>query len=327
MIFSAADSATIALKAVEERDERLRITTRRDIDTLAESVGHLGLINAPVLRKTVDGYSVVCGFRRIAACRRLGMKTVPARLTPETISELACVELAVADNAMQRPLNTLELARCFRLLSPFYPRLDMLTEAGKSLGLPGGAAYVRKLLGLTGLPENIQRAVGRGDISLSMVEALQQGNPVDAAAMAALFMKLRPSLNKQREIYQLCREISKREDISISALLDSPPFKRITTDEKMDANRRTTLLREALKRRRMPALSKAGEEFQREVAKLALGHGVTLVPPQGFEGRTYRLTMEFSSRQDLEDRLASLKAMAVNPAMARILSRSSVTGE
>ena len=314
MIFSAVDPATVALEAVDERDERLRITTRRDIDPLVECIGHLGLINAPVLRKTTEGYSVVCGFRRIEACHRLGMETIPARLTPGNISELACVEMAVADNAMQRTLNQLELSRCFRLLSPFYPRINMLTEAGKGLGLPDGAAYVRKLLSLAELPENIQRAVGRGDISLSMVEALQQSDPVDAAAMAALFGRLKPSLNKQREIFQLCREISKREDIPISTLLDSPPFKMITTEEEVDANRRTTLLREALRKRRMPALSKADEEFQRELAQLALGKGITLVPPPGFEGRTYRLTIEFSNRQNLEDRLAGLKTLVTGAA-------------
>jgi ParB/RepB/Spo0J family partition protein len=322
-----SETTVIEIVAVNESDGHLRITTRRDIRTLAASIRHLGLINPPILRKSNAGYTVVCGFRRVEACRRIGMKSIPARLSGEDVSDLECVELAIADNAMQRDLNELELSRCFCLLSRFYPQMSLLTEAAGRLGLPAGMPYVKKLLTLASLPGKIQTAVACGQISLSMVERLRQCDAADADAMASLFMALRPSLNKQQEIFRLCREISKREEISITALLNNPELKALTASEDLDSNRRTTLLRQALQKRRMPALNKALQRFQRELDGLKLGRGGTLVPPAGFEGRKYRLVFEFSTPHDLERHLATLKQLVDNPALERILDRRNITGE
>ena len=207
-----SNTTVVELSEVKTRDDRLRITTKADIGSLAESIGQIGMINSPVLRQSGSGYRVVSGFRRIEACQLLQIKTIPAHLVDGSATDLFCVELAITDNAAQRDLNDLELSRCFMLLSPFYPAVASLVSAGRRLGLRAGAGYVRKLLCLASLPEEVQKAVGDGSISLSMSEALLKSNPRDTAALAALFILLRPSLNKQREIFLLCKELSKRDN-------------------------------------------------------------------------------------------------------------------
>ena len=322
-----SETQSVSIDAIDMGGDALRITTRRDIDNLAASIRRLGLINAPLLKEAAAGYRVISGFRRIEACRRLQMPSVPARMVGADTSRRTCVELAVADNALQRPLNELELARCFRLLQSFYPSLQALTRAGRRLGLPQGTAYVRKLLALAEMGDDIQQAVGRGDISLSMVAALQKCTPPDASAVCALFVRLKPSLNKQREIYQLCREIALRDQMSISELLQEPGLKSILAATDVDANRKTALLRQALKKRRMPSLSRAREQFEREVKTLDLGKGLSLVPPAGFEGRTYRLNAAFGTLEDLRRHLDTLRKLVESPAMKRILERRHVSGD
>lgn len=80
-----------------------------------------------------------------------------------------------------------------------------------------------------------------------------------------------------------------------------------------------------LKKRRMPVLSEALEEFDQQRSKLKLGKGARLIPPVGFEGRNYRLTFDFSTRNDLEGHLSTMKQLLRNPAMEHILRRIKVT--
>lgn len=320
-----SDTALIALQAVNFRDEHLRITTRKDVDELTASIKHLGMINLPVLRSTDSGYCIVCGFRRIQACRLMQMKEIPVRLVNAEASVLDCVELAISDNAMQRDLNELEMSRCLSLLSPFYQEIEMLTEAARRLGLKVGSAYVRKLLCVASLSEEVQKAVGDGHLSISMAESMAKSDSRDTAALTALLVLLRTSLNKQREIIQLCREIAKRDGIAISTLLENPDIRAITDDRELDGNRKTALLRDLLKKRRMPVLSEALKAFDQQRSRLNLGQGVRMVPPPGFEGRNYRLTFDFSTRSDLEGHLSTMKQLLRNPAMEQILSRKNVT--
>ncbi len=322
-----SDKTCVDIAAVDTHADELRITTRRDIDALAASIRHLGLMHAPLLRRTKAGYTVICGFRRIEACRRLRMTSVPAHLVEAGISPLRCVELAVADNALQRPLDELELARCFRLLHPFYPRPEALSRAGRRLGLPAGSAYIRKLLQLTAMPPQIQQAVARGDISLAMVEALEKCEAPEAAALAEIFIALRPSLNKQREILQLCREIAAREGTDVAALLQAPELRSIIDDRDVDANRRVALLRTALRKRRMPALTRALEQFEAQVGALALGKELKLIPPAGFEGRVYRFELRFFSTADLRRQADRLRDLSEHPVMSRILERRQLDGD
>ncbi len=322
-----SDSICVDIGAVNTHADDLRISTRRDIDALAASIRHLGLMHAPLLRKADEGYTVICGFRRIEACRRLQMASLPARLAEAGISARRCAELAVADNALQRPLDELERARCFRLLQPFYTQIDALSRAGRRLGLPAGSAYIRKLLQLCEMPPPIQQAVARGDISLSMVDALGKCVPAEAAALAEIFIALKPSLNKQREILQLCREIAAREGTSIQALLQTPELRAVVNAHDEDANRRVAVLRAALRKRRMPALSRAQQQFEEQVCALDLGRDLVLIPPAGFEGRTYRFDLRFSSIVDLRRQADRLRRLAEHPVMAQILERRQLNDE
>jgi len=62
----------IPLADIDPRDERFRITTRRDSDDLHISIGRLGLQAEPLVLPGASGFVIVSGFRRIAACRGLG---------------------------------------------------------------------------------------------------------------------------------------------------------------------------------------------------------------------------------------------------------------
>ena len=101
------------------------------LDALADSIKRIGLINVPSLIRLGDGtHVIVCGFRRVAACARLGMDEIKAHILEAEVTPLDCAKRAIADNSFSRPLNLMEQANAAALLSRFMTASGSPSGAG-----------------------------------------------------------------------------------------------------------------------------------------------------------------------------------------------------
>ena len=72
----------VPLALVDQADRSFQITTQTSIDDLKASIPDIGLLNPPVLKEHAQGYIVISGFRRIAACLALEWPSIRARIVP-----------------------------------------------------------------------------------------------------------------------------------------------------------------------------------------------------------------------------------------------------
>jgi ParB family transcriptional regulator, chromosome partitioning protein len=310
----------IRLSSIDIEDHTFRITTDEKIESLSISIKNAGLINPPIIIGKKSKYSVVSGFRRIRSAEKLGWKEFPARvLDPET-GRFECAKLAVTDNLLQRPLNLIETSRCYRLLSEFLGKEELLREASV-MGLSENPGLIEKTMRLSGLPPFIQNCVISETISLGMALQLGELDFETGIAFAQIFDKLKPSLNKQREIFSLSCEIALRENIPVLILMKEDNFRNIISDENSDRNKKIRELRHFLKKRRFPNILTAEQGFEKKVKKLGLTEGIKLIPPAGFEGNTFILSMEFKKASEFDEQVECLKRVIDNPLLAEILSK------
>ena len=314
----------VRIDRIDLGDRRYRISSVVDDGALARSLAAAGLISPPVLcHGNAKNFSLVSGFRRLAALVRLGHDAVPARVLPRTTSPLQCARIAVADNAAQRPLNPMEIARALALLHSVTESDSALAEQAETLGLAVHPSRFSKYMELVRMPEPLQRAVETGSIPLDIALALTRLEPAEAGALADLFVRLRPSLSKQREILVLCREIALREETTVGRLLDEEGIRNVLDNPSPDGNANTAQLRKILKQRRFPALSKAEDAFENNRKALKLPPDMQLTPPAGFEGQTYRISLSVQSAEDLKKHRDILTRLIDDPALNKILGRSS----
>jgi len=306
MIFN---TERVSPERVDLSRQAWKITTEDDISRLAQSIASVGLTAPPVLMASGDRYQIICGFRRIRACIELGWTEIEARIAGADTTESDAVKLAVADNAFQRPLNLIEQSRAFNLLAAFFPRPKDLIREASALGLPGGAS--QKLLPLCRMPQEIQDGVLAETIPLATALELASMEPDDAAAFARLFTVFRFSLNKQREILVLIREIAIREDISIADVFAA--IEPMASNEDIDRNQRAQVIREYLQQRRFPAITAAQARFEALLRELKPGDGVRLIPPRHFEGTVWNFSLDFENMDDLESRKNALKRIFLHP--------------
>jgi ParB family transcriptional regulator, chromosome partitioning protein len=314
------EKRNIKISHIRIENQKYRITTQKNVDSLVRSLQSVGLINALVVLPENDGFIILCGFRRFEAARTLGWTKIEASVLPLDTPQKVCVRLCISDNSFQRPLNLIETSKALALLKESFINPESIMEEAVTLGLPAGMKYLKKIEPLCRMPESVQKVILSDSISLSTAWRLLEMPENEAIAFAEVFESLNCSLNKQREIIILIQEISLLENKAISMILAEDRIKKIVFDDNIDKNVKTRQLRSDLRRRRYPYISKTEKAYFAKVDKLGLSERFRLTPPQDFEGDSYRLTLDFKNLQELRKHQKKLDEIISHPELEKILS-------
>jgi len=316
------DTVRIGLADIDPADLTYRISTHRD-DRLDHSIRHIGQIH-PIQVLARDGALVILsGFRRVAACRAVGLAHVSALVHPDGSLDprQRCV-IAIADNATQRPLNPLETARSVALLHRQLSDPEDIRDCLSALSLPRNPAWLQQQLALSRLTDALQQHLLTGVMGTAMALELGALDPADGTALAGLFASLRLSLSRQREVLGLCRDLARRDGVAIRQVLAASGLQALLADPEADNGIKTRKLRNYLKHRRYPSLTAAEARFDQGLKSLALGPDVRLDPPPFFEGTTYRLSLSFSTVEELRRQLDAIRGKTATPQFHRLMART-----
>ena len=313
-------AGTALLSQIKTDNEKFRITTSEDLESLVESIKASGLLNPPILAPADNNnYIIVCGFRRISACLRLGWNRVDARFVDSNASETDCSVAAIAENCSQRELNLLEMSRAVNLLADTLPDGADIQKFARQAGLPVASAILYKVRPLCHLPAGMQQGILSGTLSLAMADRLSQMAEEDALEAYTLFCDIHAGLNVQREILDNAEESALREGIKMVDILRSKNIMGIRSSEALDRSGKTGLIRRLLKARRYPALTETEERFENRTGALGLPGEMKLVPPAGFEGQDYILSLKFSSIEQLRKQKNAIERMLNDDVLKKIL--------
>lgn len=317
--FNFADKV-ISVSEIDTRDDTCRLSLRTDPDPLVASIRAAGLINLPILRQQHDfKYQIVCGFRRVMACKALGWPEIKARILKGSPSELDTLKLAILDNRSHRKLNVVEQARGIQKLSLHLPSRNRLRMLSSLLGFPQNQKVFKKIDALSRLPEVIQAGVIDEIVSFEAAVDLSGFSHEEALSFFELFRVLKLSQNKQREVITLVQEIAIRENLKPVEVLQSKEVGAILGRAELNRNEKGAKVRACLKRRRFPTLAKTEERYSKELKALKLNEHIHMTAPTFFEGGPHTLRMTFKSMKDFDERCKTLDAMAKNPALRRLL--------
>jgi ParB family chromosome partitioning protein len=309
----------VNLSQIDFSDDAFRITTEKQVDDLMRSINHVGIMHLPLLLKKETTYTIVCGFRRIEACRRLNWFKLEAMILEADTMRLKCIKYAITDNAFQRPLNLIEKSRSIEMLFDFFKDINRLSEELSVLGLSEHPSMIKKLKGICHLPEPLQNSILSNTISLSMLLELAGMSWDDAKDFITLFNTLKLSLNKQREIVTMVKEIAIREDKSILQVIEESHLKKILMNEDLDKNQKAHNIRIYLKQRRFPSIAVIEKSYEKYRQKLNLKSGFKLIPPINFESSTYTLQLSFNNMTQLKGLKTAFDAFMENPSLKKIV--------
>lgn len=309
----------VPLSDIDSGNRQFQITTCKNIDHLRDAIRAVGMMHPPILYNTGECLIIISGFRRIEACRCLHLETIHARIIANA-SEGECAVTAIADNAFQRPLNIVEQAKSYQLLTSTIADPAKRNAMYETLGLSQNQAYIEKTVRINHFSETLRQAMLDNVIPLTIALLLDDLPEESGEFLTRLFRILKIGLNKQKEILDFAVEIAAREDTSPEAVFTASHLAGVINAADMTHSQKGAEIREYLRKRRYPGIHEAQERFNRNVKSLGLDTEMSLIPPKDFEGAHYTLQIRFQNKAEFLQRYRRMESMKDHPALFEILS-------
>ena len=135
---------------------------------LSESIKEHGVFQPIIVRKSVKGYNIIAGERRVRASGLAGLTTIPAIIRDFTDDEM--MQIALLENLQRENLTSIEEAKAYKSIIESL-RLTQ-DELAKKLGK--SRSHVTNMLGLLRLPLSVQDMVLYGKISMGHARVLSK---------------------------------------------------------------------------------------------------------------------------------------------------------
>lgn len=175
--------------------------TPEELDELACSISEVGILQPLVVRRSMDGWELIAGERRLRAAKLAGLSTVPC--LPMEADEESASQLALVENLLRSDLDVWEEAYALQgLISRFHLSQE---EAGRKVGLSQSA--VANKLRLLKLPEDLIVSLRQAGLSERHARALLRLPTQELQRKAAAHI-LRCQLNvadTEAYVERLCR--------------------------------------------------------------------------------------------------------------------------
>ncbi|MDD2377675.1 MAG: ParB/RepB/Spo0J family partition protein [Bacilli bacterium] len=173
------------------------------LQELSSSIKEYGVFQPIIVKKSIKGYEIIAGERRVRASRLAGLEKIPAIIRNFTDEEM--LEISLLENLQRENLSAIEEAIAYKSM------LDKLNitqdELSKKVGK--SRSHVTNILGLLRLPTDVQKMIANNEISMGHARALSK-------------------LSSDEQIYDMAQKIV-NENLSvrdIEGMTDSPKYEK-----------------------------------------------------------------------------------------------------
>ena len=138
------------------------------LDELATSIKTYGVFQPIIVKKSIKGYDLVAGERRLRASKLAGLENIPAIVKDFSDDEMR--EIALLENIQRENLTAIELAWAYKgIIDSLHIRQeDLAVRLGKS------RSHITNTLGLLRLPDDVQELILDNKISMGHARVLSK---------------------------------------------------------------------------------------------------------------------------------------------------------
>ena len=133
---------------------------------LADSIKENGVFQPILVRKSISGYELVAGERRLRASKLAGQKDIPAIIVD--FNDTQMMEISLLENIQRKDLTAMEKAEAYDSLIKKlgYTQEELAKRVSKS------RSEITNMLRLLKLPKEVQELVNKGKLSYGQARTL-----------------------------------------------------------------------------------------------------------------------------------------------------------
>jgi ParB family transcriptional regulator, chromosome partitioning protein len=302
----------IPLQQIDLSDETFSVNYLPDLQKLRSSIQEIGLIQPVLLRKKLDAYQIVCGFRRVSVMKVLGKSEIEARVSEEKeMDEFQLFSLSLHENLTTRGFNAVEKAIALdKLIHRFqiHPTAVIKTFL-PSFSLEPNEKILNTYLSLAQMEDEIKTYVLKEEVSRSNIRRLSSLTPDNRMALLSLISPLKLGENRLREILTLLEEISRRNQWTAKEIIRKSEIQAILSQKELTPSHKAERVKKVLTDLRYPKLNQLEKEFEKKRKALNLPSNISLHHPPFFEGRGLRVGFQFETTEEYRVILKSLSSL------------------
>ena len=150
-----------------------KIFDQEALKELSESIKEHGVFQPIIVKKSIKGYEIIAGERRVKASEMAGLTEIPAII--RDFNDTQMMEIALLENLQREDLTAIEEAQAYKKLKE---TLDLTQEElAKRLGK--SRSHITNMLGLLNLPDAIQDDINTKKISMGHARVLSKLDSVE----------------------------------------------------------------------------------------------------------------------------------------------------
>ena len=135
---------------------------------LAASIKEHGVFQPIIAQKSIKGYEIIAGERRVKASIMAGLEEIPTII--RNFDDTEMMEIALLENLQRENLNAIEEANAYKKLLETLS----LTQEQLAARLGKSRSHITNMVGLLALPEVIQQDVSEKKISMGHARVLSK---------------------------------------------------------------------------------------------------------------------------------------------------------
>lgn len=224
------------------KDHPFKVMEDEEMERLKESIRESGVLIPALARPTENGYELISGHRRLAACRALGLSTMPVIVRNLTDEEAV---ITMVDSNLQRE-HILPSEKAFA----YKMKMEALSHQGKTSRQVGekwsvsqiseagsdSERQIHRYIRLTNLIPDILKLVDEGRIALTPAVELSYLNSHEQEVLNEIMScdELTPSLSQAQRLRKLSEDYT-LTDSGISQIMseikgNQKEYVRVPTD-------------------------------------------------------------------------------------------------
>ena len=145
-----------------------KIFDQEALEELASSIKEHGVFQPIIVKKSIKGYEIIAGERRVKASEIAGLKEIPSII--RDFNDTQMMEIALLENLQRENLTAIEEAQAYKKLKDTLE----LTQEELAKRLGKSRSHITNMLGLLNLPEKIQQDINSKKISMGHARVLSK---------------------------------------------------------------------------------------------------------------------------------------------------------
>lgn len=138
------------------------------LQELSESIKEHGVFQPIIVKKSIKGYEIIAGERRVKASKKAGLETIPAIIRDFTDEQM--MQIALLENLQRENLSAIEEAKAYYdiINSLSITQDELAKRVGKS------RSHITNMIGLLRLPLNVKNLINNKKITMGHARVLSK---------------------------------------------------------------------------------------------------------------------------------------------------------